>query len=499
VIPTGRPEDIPESDFKRNSKWSYLALFFLLIVGALLLCLRPGEVPPLFFDEGWNLSAARNWIEIRHWGPLMSGKPIGGSMLSVGFPGILPLAASFRSFGYGLWQARLPGIFFAAGSLVLLIFIARRLAGLPVAVITLGVLLLMPANPELHTAVAGRMALGEMPAIFYILAGYACLMAALDGRAWLRFACVIFWGLAMVTKAQVIPFLMFGLAAPLLLAAYRRAWQMARSFAGLFAGSLVAFYAFTYIQVHAFNDPAPPQTHLANWSRSIVTMLPSLRLEILAIALIFALPTLLALANAAIKLVRSIDDPAWVGERRLLEVSLLFLSGSWYGWYVMLSNGLPRYLFPAVFFGSLFTAKMLWEWTSGFNFPQVGFSRKSLASLAAVGLMLWSGSITAFGLYRAYSSDAGNAVKEVLDYLHANTPSDAVIECGDAELHFLLRREYHYALTRHPISISLESKPDYVVIGHMSRICFLEPIVQIDKNYRKTKVINQYSIYKRNP
>lgn len=490
-----------DHDFKSRpgAKPGLLIMLIVLPLSALLMCLRLGEVPPLFFDEGWNLSAARNWIEIGHWGPLLNGKPIPGSMLSVGFPGIVPLAASFQTFGYGLWQARLPGVLFTAGALVLMAYICRWLFGTHITILTICILMLTPMNPELHAVIVGRMALGEMPAIFYVLAGYAFLIKSLEKRPWLRVVCMFMWGLALVTKAQVIPFLLSGIFVASLVAAFKSNWTSARRLASVLLGSLIAFSFFTYLQMHYFNDPEPPQTHLTNWAAAIISLEPSHRRETLAIAALFGLPTMIALAYSSIRFVFTLTKPGILDDKKILKISILFLSGSWYAWYVLLSNGLPRYLFPAIFFGSPFLAKMLWEWTSGFKFPPLGFHRRAGLPLLAVILMIGSVLMTGYGMYRAFLSDAGNKVSEVLNYIDANTPEDAVIECGDAELHFLMKRKFHYSLNRHPVSISTESNPDFVIVGHMSRLFHLERIVESDPRYRLVKSLSQYSVYKRFP
>jgi hypothetical protein len=50
------------------------AIFFI-IVGFLLLY-RLNDIPTLWWDEGWTLSAARNWIEQGHLGNYLDGQPV---------------------------------------------------------------------------------------------------------------------------------------------------------------------------------------------------------------------------------------------------------------------------------------------------------------------------------------------------------------------------------------------------------------------------------------
>src|SRR3989442_14208228 len=76
-------------------------------------------LPPVWWDEGWNLSVARNWVEMGHYGRLLDGEPSSPG-LSTGFPAIAPIAFSFRVLGVGVWQARLVGIFFTLSALTLI-------------------------------------------------------------------------------------------------------------------------------------------------------------------------------------------------------------------------------------------------------------------------------------------------------------------------------------------------------------------------------------------
>ena len=92
----------------------------LLLMAAVLLVFRSDRSPAIWFDEGWNLSVARNLAVSGFYGELSLGEPAPPTLLSTGLPVIAPIATSFRLFGVGGWQGRLPGILFAATSLLLL-------------------------------------------------------------------------------------------------------------------------------------------------------------------------------------------------------------------------------------------------------------------------------------------------------------------------------------------------------------------------------------------
>ncbi len=53
------------------------------------------HVPPLGWDEGWTMAAARSWVERGYVG------------LSAAVPTVASVALSFRLLGVGVWQGRL--------------------------------------------------------------------------------------------------------------------------------------------------------------------------------------------------------------------------------------------------------------------------------------------------------------------------------------------------------------------------------------------------------
>ena len=64
--------------------------------------------------------------------------------------------------------------------------------------------------------------MGEMPMIVYLLAGYTCLLLSLHKSGWLILLAALFWGIAVKTKAQAVPFWMISLVIPLLFSVIKR-------------------------------------------------------------------------------------------------------------------------------------------------------------------------------------------------------------------------------------------------------------------------------------
>ncbi len=179
--------------------------------------------PPLWWDDGWTMNVARNWVEFGHYGQMNVGVPAPPG-LSAAFSGVIPVSLSFKLFGIGAWQTRLPGVLFVFASLALLSRLGLLLYNQRVALVVLGVLLLMSGFGQLHPLQVGRAVLGEMPMLFFLLAGWSCLLGALAARTWLLVPAMLFWGLGIDAKSQALPFWMASLLLPFI-AAQWKGWR----------------------------------------------------------------------------------------------------------------------------------------------------------------------------------------------------------------------------------------------------------------------------------
>src|SRR2546422_8856901 len=143
--------------------YSLIGVGILLAVALLILGLiNLDRTPPLYWDEGWTLSVARNWVERGHYGRLLAGQPAPpGLEAAISVTG--PVALSFYLFGVGIWQGRLVGVLFMLATLGMTYYLARLLYDRSVAVGTLMALLLLSTHPPLHPLFMGRTVLAEMP------------------------------------------------------------------------------------------------------------------------------------------------------------------------------------------------------------------------------------------------------------------------------------------------------------------------------------------------
>jgi len=495
---------------------------FPLAIAILLLSLiyRLEEIPPVWFDEGWVMSVARNWAELGRYAQLLDGKPIPPSMLNIGFPVIAPITLSFRLFGVGVWQGRLPGVVFTIGALYLLYHLSFCLWGRKVALGTLLVVLFTSGTLRINPIVMGRQALGEMPMVFFLLAGYNSFLF------WRRYPLLLiplaamFWGLAAATKVQALPFLVVGLAAPIFVALARRRWRAVGPLLAGLCGFLAWFWFFRQVQESLLQSQMfPGKMGLY----SVTAIVPVLIVRVLAaiFLLLFGLPALFGVCYGAWQFGTGRTKLSLDGDADIVQQSLIFLVTSWMAWYLLLSIGWARYLFVPVFVGSMFAAVMLCDMIQGCNMPStvksgldtilhLRFGRNKLFAFATL-LLFGLVPITVINLCFGYAMP-DRSCREVAEYLNATTPPDALIETYDMELFVLLNRRYHYPsdeiqlqLIRRRFMVQnvtvdydpMAADPDYLVVGPANKMWHLyDPLLQTG-SFRLVLDRSRYQIYER--
>jgi dolichyl-phosphate-mannose-protein mannosyltransferase len=487
--------------------------------------------PAMWWDEGWTLSVARNWVERGHYGRLFEGR-LATNGLEASLPVTGSVALGFRLFGVGIWQGRLPGVVAMVAALALMYFLAARLYNRRVAIGTMGVLLLMPMHPQLHPLVMGRQVLGEMHMFCFLLAGYAALLLAFNRSRWWIVAALCCWGLAIVTKAQVLPFWAASLAVPLAVALFGRRWREAGLLGvGLGGGYSVARYVLPPLFGLILRGQQAPDAVTLGTVQGLYEVTAFVttafnRLFALQLVLLAGLPAVFGLCYATWRAWQTIRQPAPAREdaaRDTLRLALLSLAGSWFAWFLLLSVGVPRYLFPATFFASIFTAALLHDLTDGFDLPAVlsragtalrrlRLDRKSAGALLAILMFVATVPITLLTINRYYLNDTDRSATRVADFFNTQTSPDVLVETYESELHFLLNRRYHYppdqihvllnhrSLLQEQVTIDydpLAADPDYLVVGRFSRENKLYEPVIASGAFRLLYKDGLYDVYKR--
>jgi 4-amino-4-deoxy-L-arabinose transferase-like glycosyltransferase len=478
--------------------------------------------PAPWWDEGWTLSVARNWVELGHYGRLLGGQPSPPG-LEAAFPVTAPIALSFEIFGVGIWQGRLPIVLFMLAALALMYYLALRLYNRRVALGTLFVLLFMPMHADLHPLRMGRQVLAEMPMLCYLLGGYACLLPALRRSPWWLLAAAALWGIGLDTKLQALPFWALSLLVPLAVALLRRRWRLA----GTLGGGLLGAWGLAWLLpplvgalLRGHTLPVVPIGGLYNVLALVVS--PLNRVIALQGALIFGLPTVGGLAYAAWRWLKARGEATADAGAEAVRLALLTFSASWLGWYVCLSVGLPRYLFPALFVGSIFAAAWLADLSDGYNLAatldRLGaalrarrMDRRAAGALVALLVVFAGCALTLPVLYRHYTRGNDDAAQQVAALLNV-TPPGTRIETYESELHFLLNRPYHFppdqvhvelnrrSLLHEDITIAYEplaSDPDYLVVGVFTRWNKLYDPVVASGAFRLVERYGHYDVYRR--
>lgn len=490
----------------------------LFIAAALLLIaltINLESTPPLWWDEGWTISVARNWVELGHYGRLLDGQ-LAPRGLEAGFPVTASIALSFRLFGIGMVQARLVAVMFTLAAFALLYELTRRFYNRSIAIATMLVLIFMNGHAGVNPLIAGRQVLAEIPTLAFLLAGYLCFILAEQRLFLFMPAAICFWSLALFAKLQAQPFWAAALLLGLGLAFVRRQWRSAKMFGAAFVGSLAL-----YLCGQALFLRLVPSSSVSGLTQAVALMLLLRgRLIVLAETLLFGIPTLLGLCWGLWSFLKSKDRIHTHTD--LVRFSFLVLAGSWFAWYETLSIGWPRYMFPPAFLGSVFVAGMIDHWTNHFNLAYTveqtastlkkRWRRENLSALAATVLIVMCLEETFTILHTAYVIEPDSSIKDALHFLNTMTPHNALVETYESELFFLLDRRYHYPPDQVHVDLirrnslgervkidydPLAANPDYLVVGAQSKFWhFYDPYLESGA-FRLLRTYSRYEIFER--
>jgi 4-amino-4-deoxy-L-arabinose transferase-like glycosyltransferase len=199
----------------------FLSFLLLCLLVALIFFVNLDSTPPVWWDEGWTLTVARTLSERGSYAMLLNGDPVpAGLQAALPVTGLVALA--FRALGVGVWQGRLVGVLFTVALLFAFYKLAEQLYDRRVAITAVLASLLMIMHPQNHPIVMGREVLGEPAMLFDVLVGFLFLKWSLESNAWAIIPTIFFWGLAIVTKAQTLPFLCVALIVPSVFALWFR-------------------------------------------------------------------------------------------------------------------------------------------------------------------------------------------------------------------------------------------------------------------------------------
>ncbi|MBS4060349.1 MAG: glycosyltransferase family 39 protein [Bacteroidetes bacterium] len=468
-------------------------IIFLGIAFIFLLWFYPSQIPAPWFDEGWTLATARNWIENGQYARLLNNEPISATGMAWNFPVTGPIALSFYFFGFGVWQGRLPNSLFTILSIFFIYLLARKMYNEKIAITSILILLLGFPFPLLY----GRQAIGEPAMIFYLLAGYYIFWRHLEKHSIVSFgAGMLLWGLALTSKQQALPFWTLSMVMAVLFASIRRDTFIFWTTLSAVSGTLIAWQGMLKFQhlleknLPLYGAPMKGLLGVTGWAPIL-----ELRVEALILIVVLALPILIGLIYALF-LERSIGEIE-ENTRPLFYLRLVYWSliSSWLFWFVTLAMPWARYLYPPAFLGSIFIAVLIFKLTDGLNFSRVinsisimlrkiRFTTEGLKAIFCIILLSYMGSIVinrhSF-IFKVPNHDA----ERIAEYLNQSMPVDAYIETYDSELLFLVQRRFHYPPDQVQVELNKRTflgqsveiqydpmlfDPHYIVVGPFSNM-----------------------------
>jgi hypothetical protein len=376
----------------------------------------------------------------------------------------------------------------------------------------------MPGDGFMLPLLMGRRVFAEVPALFFLLAGYTCLLWAGERNLLFILCSIIFWSLAIITKAQVLPFWLLAVGTPLAVLIFQHRWRLAGIFAIVMLGSVTLGYAWLLLISRFLVPVRPPLSGLLltiglvlDPFRRFITILTTLQV---------GLPTLLGLILAFRE--QKIGKPIETITSAVM-LSYFLLAGSWFGWWVLASPGWTRYLFPVAFLSSIYVSAMFHVWINGVRIrefirnmamnlmgKEIGWHY--LRVLAMFFLIIWSSIHTATAMNDGLFRKTNTPLFQTVEYLNTRTPSSAVIETYESELFFFLHRRYHYPpdqlhvelIRREDLSERraidydpLSANPDYLVVGIWCRYYKCYDSVLNNKVFKLVRVFGPYAIFER--
>lgn len=497
----------------RINIWWLLGSIVLVGVIGFLLLYRLNAYPLPWYDEGSHLHVAKNLAlngiyadyasdGIRYYGPAVG----------VGPTVMLPIAALFKAAGVSIPLARLVIVAYAALALLMLYALGTRLVDNRLGLLAVVLLVLAPG---VEFIMAARNVLGEVPGLFFVLAGY-WLWLKPGPRSLIQLVGVgLLLGLAAITKNQyalvVLPSLLLAWIADLVW--YRqRGWHYF-VIPGVIAG--VIFAGWTYIVLVALGGGA------------LADNLATLRTASSGAFFIFSL-------DAIERAMRFLTDSG--------VYAALFIPAVLYGlvlslrrteagqqWgslliFVLVGSGLfvtslawSRYAFPATAVASLFVARLLYDLTGGLRFRLRTLLRDepfaTASSLIAIGLLVIMIVMPLYLHVSAVRRQGSTDAYVMADYLDQNVPKDAVIETWEQEMQVLTDHRYHY-----PPQIVLaysveetwrdgqpanelydfrqETDAEYVLIGPFALYTYIYPEEYLE-DYELVHTQGAYELYQR--
>lgn len=390
-------------------------------------------------DEGFVLQGAMNLVKYGKYAMLSSeGFRVLDQPLIANGPGVvLPIAAAFSGFGIGLLQARVVIWLYFLWGLVMFYVLAKRLTSNTAAWISTLILLSATDQGFLYY---GRIAMGNMPALAYLLTGFVFLLEWIHSQKF-RFATLagLFFGISVVTKSQmalIIPALI--LSALITRLYYKKVNMM--GYMMIIMNILVCMLIW-YIGQYLIVGRENFAEHLAAIQSSSRVTILVLNLErvprniwqfiISGMPLYFVPGLLWAIWSLREKTLESVS-----------RLPFIILTVIWLLWFVFFSIGWHRYFFEPSVIGMLFSGQLIIDALHAYKTnPRISVR---MATLGLVGIFVIATVVGLGGNVRQITARPDTSLQQFAEYLSRNVPPEAVVESWEWQIDPLVNLNFHH-------------------------------------------------------
>ncbi len=184
-----------------------IILGFVFALGIFLTFFQFTDTPNVWLDEGAFTETAKN-VALYGIVGLQTSPGVFFQMnsfvLSTGYPVIFPVALSLKTFGLGVWQARLPMLLYMCLLILLFYIFAKKKYGFyPAITAVLGLISFSPFYGN------GRPVQGEVPGLVFLVLG-ALLLLLWEKSGFTKKKYLIFSGLSLGLAAATKPIFLLG-------------------------------------------------------------------------------------------------------------------------------------------------------------------------------------------------------------------------------------------------------------------------------------------------
>ena len=497
--------------------------FGAVVLIAFLVFFHLSSFPLTWFDEGSHLHVPKTLVTKGVYADYSSeGFRYYGPTSGVGPTVFLPIAMVFSIFGIGLFQARMVAALYLVATLLIFYRLAKGLGGITLGVVALALVITSRGVDLLQY---GREVLGEVPGLFFLLAGLWLWFYSWKKPSWWAFAGAgALLGLSLVTVNQYLILIAPGLGLAFLANLFYYKAVPQRAFVITGALTLGIYLVWLACQIFFLG----PSNAAQNWALfrqgttdAALIFSPALMKRALTellnlnVYLGVLLPGLVY--GAFLSLPRRKEGLQWGVLFLLVFANLL--------WYVTASISWSRYAFPGLAISSLFVGKLFLDLIdkikvdrrSGWESLKNGLGIDQSMALKAI-LVAWLGVMVIIPLAQDVKDIAFppfNAPAAMAAYMNDHVSKTALVETWEPEMGFLTNHNYHFPppsllytansfiwLGKTPPSTQYDyvqqNLPDYVLVGAFSSWVQLYPVDFLNAHYHLEKAIGGYQLYQRN-